>query len=106
MVEVVELTLLELTLRLLQAEQVEQVKILVLFFQQHLIAEFMLAVVVEVEFVQDHNKQKVEQVELAVVAVVKELIDHQLYQELQTQVVVVVEQEVELQTTQEQVALE
>ena len=101
MVVEVELTLLELTLRLLQVEQVEQVKILVHIFQEHQILVFTLAVVAAVEFVQDQHQQVVEQVELAVVAVVKELIDQQLRLELQTLEEVVVEQAVEPHKTQE-----
>jgi hypothetical protein len=87
-----------------QVEQVEQEKILVLYFQDHQIVVFMLEVVEVVQVLHPHQEllQLEEQVVVEHHSVGLIMLQHQ---EQLTLVEVVVEQEVEIQETQEQVAL-
>jgi hypothetical protein len=87
-----------------QVEQVEQEKILVLYFQDHQIVVFMLEVVEVVQVLHPHQEllQLEEQVVVEHHSVGLIMLQHQ---EQLTLVEVVVEQEVEIQETQEQEAL-
>ena len=108
MVVEVELTLLELTLLaqtvVKQVEQVEQVQILVHIFQEHQILVFTLEAVEVVQVLHPHQEllQLEEQGE---VEHLNQEVQHLQHQEQLILEVVEVELVVELQETQEQVAL-
>jgi hypothetical protein len=108
-VAVAELTLLEPTLLaqivVKQVEQVEQEKILVLYFQDHQIVEFMLEVV-EVAQVLRQHQELLQLEEQVVVEHLNQELQHLQHQEQLILEVVEVELVVEIQETQELVAQE